>query len=210
MAISIDELFNEFNLEYKGPIKWNDKFNAKFNGVYIIALTDNPKSKKANPFEFEISENAFENWRREAKDLQIQGVKVDRIGQVTEHLKQFWNSKENILYVGESSSSTNPIEKRVKQFYNHNIGKKGPHTGGYWMKLLNCLENTCIYFAESKNPRETEFKILMKYVEKSVGKSFYEIDNFSKYFPFANIKVDVLKKHEIKNHTNKNKRHKKV
>jgi len=138
MAISIDELFKEFNLEYKGPIKWNEKFDAKFNGVYIIALTDNPKSQKPNTFEFKVCEKTFKYWISEAKELEIDGIKVNRIEQVTEHLKQFWNSNENILYVGESSSTTNPIEKRVKQFYTHKVGQKGPHTGGYWMKLLNC------------------------------------------------------------------------
>jgi len=41
--------------------------------------------------------------------------------------------------------------------------------------------------------------MLMKFVELSAAKSFYELENFSNYFPFANLKVDVFKKHSLKN-----------
>lgn len=37
----------------------------------------------------------------------------------------------------------------------------------------------------------------MKFVELQAGRSFYEIEEFSKCFPFANLKVNILKEHEI-------------
>jgi len=209
MAVSVDELFSELGINYEGPFKWQEKLNAKYNGVYIITLTDNPKSKKSNKIEFNICPEAFKFWLSQAKDLQIEGKKVQQISQVKNYLSQFWKINENILYIGESSSKTNPLQKRINQFYIHKVGQKGPHTGGYWLKLLSCLKDVSIYYAQVPNPRETEFKLLMKFVEKNGGKSFYELDNFSNYFPFANLKVDVLKDHDVKNYTNKNSRKKK-
>ncbi|WP_264564397.1 hypothetical protein [Flavobacterium sp. N3904] len=209
MPVLVDTLFKEFNLEYSKPYKWNEKLDADFNGVYIISTSNNPKLPNQSNIGFNICNRAFETWLIEAPDLEIEGQKVTDIVQVKEYLTKFWNVNENILYIGESTSKTNPIKKRVNQFYIHKVGQKGPHTGGYWIKLLACLEDLHIFFAKSSNPRETEFKMIMKYVELSSGKSFFDLENLSNYFPFANSKVDILKSNSIKNHINKNTRAKK-
>ncbi|MEP4534664.1 MAG: hypothetical protein ABJ004_16350 [Cyclobacteriaceae bacterium] len=206
MAVSVHELCEEFGLSYATPAKWGEKIKAKFNGIYIISLTDDPHSKIAQNISLQIDSETFERWRKEATELEIEGKKVRDIEEVTKYLKQFWKPDENILYIGESTSKTNPIEKRINQFYQHKVGQKGPHSGGYWLKLISCLSKTHIFFAQSNYPRETEFKLLMKFVEKHEGRSFYEIDNFSSCFPFANLKVDVLKEHSIKKPTNNNKK----
>lgn len=208
MALSINKLFTDFNLDYSNAIKWNEKFEAKVNGVYIIAKTNNPFTTIAENSNFGICPSASSRWIHEATELKINGNKVKRIKSINEHLIEFWNPKENILYIGQSSSKTNPIQKRVAQFYAHKLGQKGPHTGGYWLKLLDCLENTYVYFAESRNPRDTEFKMLMKYIECTTGKSFYDLENIGNHLPFANLTADFYKIHGIKNSTNKNKRKK--
>jgi hypothetical protein len=206
MAISINKLFSDFNLNYSKPIKWNVKFDAKFNGVYVIAKTNDPNTIVAENTNFGISKKSFDEWTKEATELTINGKVHNGIENIKEHLTEFWNSNENILYIGQSSSKTNPIQKRVGQFYSHKLGQKGPHTGGYWLKLLDCLENTYVYYAEAENPRDMEFKLLMKYIEYSTGKSFYDLKNIGKHLPFANLTADFYKEHGIKNATNKNKR----
>lgn len=210
MAVSIDKIFKEFRLDYKGAFIWNEKLDANFNGVYILALTDNPKTKSAHSYRFDICEDTFNYWITQATDLEIEGNKVTSKKEVRDYLEQFWNPNENILYIGESSSKTNPIQDRVKQFYTHKIGQKGPHTGGYWLKLLSCLKNVSVYYAKAASPKEIEFKMLIKFVELSTGKSFFELDDFTKYLPFANVKIEVSKRHELKKHTNNNKRKNRV
>ncbi len=210
MAVSIAKLFDEFGLNYNGAFKWNLPLDAKYNGIYVLALTSNPNDEQPHPYNFEICDDTFAYWLSQATELQIDGKKVTKKKQVEEYLRQFWNTDENILYIGESSSLTNPLQKRVKQFYTHKVGQKGPHTGGYWLKLLSCLKNVSVYYAQATNPREIEFKMLIKFVELSVGKSFYEIENFANHLPFANVKIDVSKKHFLTKHTNGNKRSKKA
>lgn len=209
MPVLVDTLFKEFGLEYSKPYKWNEKLDADFNGVYIISTSSNPILPNQSEIEFNICNKTFETWLLEAPDLEIEGQRVTDISQVKEYLAKFWNVNENILYIGESTSKTNPLKKRVNQFYVHKVGQKGPHTGGYWIKLLSCLEDLHIYFARSSNPRETEFKMIMKYVELSSGKSFFDLEDLTNYFPFANSKVDIVKRNSIKNHTNTNTRVKK-
>jgi len=176
----------------------------------VLSLTSNPNDDKPHPYSFDICDDTFNYWLSQATDLQIDGEKVTDKKQVEQYLMQFWNSNENIVYIGESSSPTNPLQKRVKQFYTHKVGQKGPHTGGYWLKLLSCLNNVSVYYAQATNPREVEFKMLMKFIELSTGKSFYKIKNFANHLPFANVKIDVSKQHFLTKHTNRNKRSKKV
>jgi hypothetical protein len=208
MAVTVHELFDQFKLEYSGPIKWEEKFHAKYNGVYIISLNGNPECDIPHDRSLKIDESTFRSWLAEAKNLQIDGVKVTNMKQVQNYLEQYWKKDENILYIGESTSITNPLEKRIGQFYQHKVGKKGPHSGGYWLKLISNLKDVNIYYAECSNPREIEFKLIMRFVELFNDKSFFEVENFSSYFPFANLKVDVLKEHKITKPTNDNKREK--
>ena len=206
MSVSVDALFKEFNLKYSKPHKWKEKLDAKINGVYVISTSNDPLRHNQNKIELNICQKTFNRWLKDAPDLEIENQKVIHVSQVKDYLMRFWDEDENILYIGESTSKTNPIQKRINQFYIHKVGKKGPHTGGYWIKLLSCLDNLYIYFAESQNPRETEFKMILKYVELKSGLNLFELDNITDYFLFANSKVDLLKINSIKNHVNRNKR----
>ena len=133
MAISIDKIFSNFKLNYSKPIKWNEKFEAKFNGVYVIALTNDPFNTNSKNLNLKICPNAFSEWTNEAIELKVDGKENINLEQITEHLSKFWNPNENILYIGQSTSKTNPLQKRIGQFYSHKLGQKGPHTGGYWL-----------------------------------------------------------------------------
>lgn len=203
MAISINQLFSSLNLKVQGRCNWGSKFPANFRGVYVIALTDNPDSIDNNNFDFEVSTSAFDEWRNNAPDIEVNDKKIKSKDEIESYLKSFWKPKENILYIGQSSSDKKSVYERVKQYYNHKLGNKGPHTGGYWLKLLTCLNNTSIYYVETGTPRDMEFKLLMKFIELSSGKSFYELESIGDYLPFANLTADFDKSHSIKNATKK-------
>ena len=204
MAVSVHELFAELDLAYEGPVKWSEAIDAKYNGVYVIALTADPFSTLGTEKELNLCIDTFNFWIEEAPFLEIEGSKVKAIEEVKRHLEGFWQPEEHILYIGQSSSKTNPLQKRIKQFYDHKVGQKGPHTGGYWLKLLESVKDCHVFYSRCEHPIESEFKLLMKFVEKSTGKSFYDLKNFPQYFPFANLKIDILKSHGIRHYTNKN------
>ncbi len=199
MAVSVNQLFKQVKLKGEGPIKWGDLIQAKGNGVYIISLSSDPNSIKSPKVKFEINKEVFTFWQRQAPDLKINDKLVSSIDQIRIYLKRHWKPNEHILYIGEATSKTNPIQKRVHQYYQHRVGQKGPHTGGYWLKLLLCLEQVYIYYAHCDNPRDTEFKMLIHFVEHSTGKSLYDIKDVAMYLPFANLKADIIKSHGISN-----------
>jgi hypothetical protein len=157
-------------------------------------------------YNFEICPNEFNAWKNIAVDLKIGNSTTADANIATEYFSKFWHKNENIFYIGQSSSKTTSLSKRVNDFYKHKVGNKGPHSGGYWLKLLNCFKETYIYYAKTENAEEIEFKMLMKFADLNAGKSFYEVDNFSHYFPFANLKANIYKTHEIENAKSKRKK----
>ncbi|MCB0471744.1 MAG: hypothetical protein KDC55_12250 [Ignavibacteriae bacterium] len=209
MAVSIHELFMSVNLPYNTPVKWNTPLDANYPGIYVISLTKDPYDKIASNYKFELNNETFLEWKKEANYLSLEEEKIEQLAPFQKYLSQFWNPDENILYIGQSSSSTHSISKRVLQYYKHKLGQKGPHNGGYWLKLLKFLESTFVFYSKAENPKETEFKMLLKYIELSTGKSIFEIPNLGAKLPFANLNAELDKVHSIKNPTNRNKREKK-
>lgn len=203
MPITVNDIFNKVGLVTPVAIKWNNPIPTEDNGVYVISLSEDASKNNGILKSFEINEEVFNKWKLLSPDLNVNGTVSKNIIEV--EINQFWKPNENILYIGESSSPTNGLSKRVNQFYQHEVGWKGPHTGGYWIKLISQLENLFVYYAKCKNPRDTEFKMLMYFIEQTTGKSFYELDELGKHLPFANLKVDFQKKHNINKAVSKSK-----
>jgi hypothetical protein len=202
--LTVAELFAKVGIKPSDPVKWGSPIPDKGNGVYVVSLS--PDASKNSGFvpTCEIKAEVFEKWKSFSPELNVKGALSKAV--IESELNQFWKPNEHILYIGESTSETNGLPKRVKQFYDHQVGWKGPHTGGYWLKLLSNLEDLYVYYAVCKNPRDTEFKMLMHFIEHSTGKSFYELDELGKHLPFANLKVDFHKKHSINKAVSKTKK----
>ncbi len=199
MAISVKQLFKKVNLESAGCKKWGKPIGADFSGVYIIASTNDIESEISNGFNFSLDNSVFDSWKKKCPELTINDEKIKNISHLTKHLNDFWHKEENIFYIGSSSSTTTNLSNRVNDFYTHKVGDKGPHYGGFWLKLLSNHSETYIHYAKSSNPIEHEFKMIMCFAEAISGKSFYSVDNLAKYFPFANLKVDLVKEHLLGN-----------
>jgi len=208
MPVTVKEIFSKVGLEAPPAIKWKNPIPTDDNGVYVVSLSNDASKNNGIHSACEISEEIFDNWKSLSPELNVNGAVSKKI--IEAELNQHWKPRENILYIGESTSETNGLGKRVKQFYDHSVGRKGPHTGGYWIKLLSQLENLFVYHAKCKNPRDTEFKMLMFFIEQTTGKSFYELEELGSHLPFANLKVDFQKKHCISGAVSKTKKIKQV
>ena len=195
MAISVNEIFHKVGLNPKGPVKWNGEIEEKSSGVYLIALTDDPSSNESIAVDFGIDEMVFKDWLDKKTGLKICENEVKKLQEIEKYLLSKWHPNQNILYIGETKTN---LRTRIKSFYNYKVGNSGPHSGGYWLKLLSCLENTFIYYAKSDLSRETEFKMLLHFIELLSDNNLYDISEPAKYLPFANLKVDVTKLNDIK------------
>lgn len=134
MPVTVKEIFNRVGLEAPAAIKWRSPIPTDDNGVYVVSLSSNAAKNNGTQNTCEINEEIFNNWKTLSPDLNVKGKVSKKI--IEAELNQYWKPKENILYIGESTSETNGLRNRVKQFYDHRVGRKGAHTGGYWIKLL--------------------------------------------------------------------------
>lgn len=204
MPVTVKAIFNKVGLEPSTPLKWRNSIPIKGNGVYVISSSSNSTINKGITSSCKVNEEVFKKWKSFSPELHVNNIST--IEAIEKEIKKFWKPKENILYIGESSSETNGLAKRVNQFYIHQVGWKGPHTGGYWIKLLSQLEELYVYYSVCDHPRDTEFKMLLYFMEQSADKSFYEIQELGKHLPFANMKADFQKKHSMSKAVSKTKK----
>ncbi len=202
--LKVSDLFGKVGLTPSVPLKWGMPIKEKGNGVYVVSLSSSASENYGTLSNFQIRDEVFAEWINRSPDLNVVGA-VSK-GLLEEELNKYWKPNQNILYIGESSSENNQLSGRLNQFYQHQVGWKGPHTGGYWIKLLAELNDLYVYYSICSNPRDTEFKMLMHFIEQTTGKNFYELGELGVHLPFANLKVDFQKKHLVANAVPKKKR----
>ena len=188
---TVKQLFDNFGLKIFEHLKWGEKPSYNYGAVYVVSTADNPNRNLNGPEVPEFDEEAFENWKKNNPKVAIDNISQPANNQFILQLLSHWKQKENILYIGKASN----LKKRIGDFYSHKIGKSSPHAGGQWIKALKDIDQLFIYCAKTDYPEVTEFKLLLKFAELLSGKPFEQIDNPGKYFPFANIKIDLYKEH---------------
>jgi hypothetical protein len=192
--IEVKDIFATAGIQEYTSIRWGViKKSAipKAFGVYIIEVPELQKTPSFN-------EDSINLWLENSNRVQIGERKAD-LGSIKGHLKAFWKDNETIIYIGQSSSSGKGLKKRLEDFYGHTPGNKGPHSGGYWVKLLNDIDKLKVHYSICENPHEVEFKMLIYFVLKSSGNTdTTKVNNIGSYLPFANLTADIDKKHGIK------------
>ena len=127
------------------------------------------KYKKSikEPINLLFSKEQIASWIKTAQNMKIGNDNpTEKI--ICKFLEKFWVkvSNEIILYVGKTEKQ---INKRVNQYYRTEIGERGPHSGGSWIKTLNFIDECLIFWATCDNPKLTEEKIL-KYFHNKFSK----------------------------------------
>ena len=194
MSVKIKQLFDSVGIKDYKTIKWEDIKSTdipdKF-GVYIIELNE-----VQNQPVFDKSK--INKWLSESGHVTINNIEAT-LKTVTTELKSHWIQDETILYIGQTSTSAKGLKKRLKDFHSHQPGNKGPHSGGYWIKLLCDLNNFKVHYAMCENAYDVEFKMLLKFVMLTANESdIMKIENLGQYLPFANLTADFDKRHNIK------------
>jgi len=198
MPLSVKNLLQSQNLQIKGLVKWGTPFEADYYGVYVVALSDDPDQNKKLLERPTFSESKIQTWINTATEMKIDG-ELPTIEKLKKRLTEFWFPDENIVYIGKAEKQK--VEDRVSQFYSHKVGKRSPHKGGFWIKLLSNLSELNIYYSEIKDaPKvETTEKSLQKYFMSNVSdESLKNIRDKNLTLPFGNLKFGgKIKKHGI-------------
>jgi hypothetical protein len=148
--LTVAEIFAKVGPSPCGPVIWGEDIGESGEGVYVVARVSNATGDcKACGLRFRsLPRNLALNRKYEQKR---------------------WLKNEPALYIGQT---TQPLCKRIRQFYDHKVGEKRPHAGGQVIKLLAC--DLWVYWCPTSDPVKVE-KAMISAFEKQ-----------ARQLPFAN------------------------
>ncbi|HEX3425081.1 MAG TPA: hypothetical protein VHT30_03050 [Acidimicrobiales bacterium] len=95
-----------------------------------------------------------------------------------------WLPDEVVLYIGQTSSR---LSTRVAEYYRTSLGARGPHSGGWPLKLLTNLENLYVYWASTDSFLPAESTMIHHFVSHVSQTSRQLLWDTAHPLPFANL-----------------------
>ena len=180
-------------------MRWATPLPLDDPGVYAFALTDDPDRANVNVGAAPIAFNAVQTLLARRSELTLDGGRPDAT-QLQERVSSFWLADEPVVYVGKASRS---LRGRVNQYYNTPLGARSPHAGGWFVKLLDNLEQLWIHFATTASAGEAELLMLKASAGGVSAQSRSTLADAERVMPFANLEwpPGVRKRHGIRRAT---------
>jgi archaellum component FlaF (FlaF/FlaG flagellin family) len=199
MPISVSHVTSAFNVEVIETVKWADSISENRNGIYIISTNPRLEFVQKEKSHINFNQSQVEIWQINAPNIMLNGTKVSS-EDLMNQLKRFWLPDETILYIGKAEKQS--LSKRIGQYYSHKVGEKGPHKGGYWLKLLNQLDELFVHVIPTSNSAQIEEAMLHFFMEHVSKESKSDLIDKKLCLPFANLQLraGVIKNHGLKNH----------
>lgn len=183
MPTTIAEAFTAAGLVRQGVVKWGTKPNVSAPGVYVVSLTASSNSLNGGLIQAPLADAEFRHWLDVRPELTLDG-KRPTPRQLMARIRRFWIPDEVILYIGLAGSS---LSERVGHYYNTPIGKRSPHRGGYFVKLLSNLDELWVHYAECPNFNTAESHMLQRFCAHVSHDSRRALHDPAHPFPFANL-----------------------
>lgn len=185
MPISAGELLKTVGLEYASYRALEDPIedeSADKSGIYIITFPPNKNAPyKMNDY---IHEPFVKEWVNRVMINEFSTNPIKNGGfdsnKIKNELSTYWLPKEEILYIGRAvkeGKKGSSIKKRVRNLFLHEIGNRGPHRGGQWLKTIKNWQQLYVYWAPTRDAIKLEKELINNFRDNS-AKSLP---------PFANI-----------------------
>ena len=198
MPITVKKLFQQVELPIHGKFQWQQKVQSDAKGIYVVSLSSDPDKIVTLPEPSFVDEKIHE-WMNNAPGMKLDG-QTPSIEVIKERLKQFWLPDETIVYIGQTTKNT--LGKRVNQYYKSKIGKGAPHSGGHWIKTLECLEQMTVYWSEldgNNCPEVCEQRLLDAFQSQVSNETRDRLYDKDRVMPFANLEYPkgIKKRHRF-------------
>jgi len=184
MTLTVAEAFAAIDIGQDEivTIRWGTKPSTSNSGVYIVSLTNSLDSCDGNLNEPALAEIEFRRWLDVCPSMTLDGIEPC-VGQLIDRISRFWIPDEALLYIGKATE----LSSRLSAYYRTSIGKRSPHSGGYFLKLLSDLEQLWVHYAECNDPESAEDTMLQRFCENVSQGSRRALHDPAHPFPFANL-----------------------
>jgi len=199
MPSTASRLFEAASLKPQGIVAWGRPIPVAEPGVYLVSLSDNPDSAEGTLDSAPLNNQAIAELLRERPELTVDGFQ-GAPGILAERVAEFWLPDESILYVGLAGTS---LAARVGAYYRTKLGRRSPHAGGWFTKLLDNLPDLHVHYATAGDPDQAEDRMLSAFVAGVSAETRSGLRDPGHPFPFANLEwpKGVRKNHGIRGAT---------
>jgi hypothetical protein len=166
-----------------GRVTWGKRIPETGPGVYVVALTADTDANVPVLDACPISGEAVKVLLETRPELSLDGERPAAHA-LSARVSGFWLPDEVILYIGLAGTS---ISKRVGQYYRTPLGARKPHAGGWFLKLLSCLDELTVHFAQCDDPDTAESLMLKAFCDGVSEESRMALVDPDHPFPFANL-----------------------
>lgn len=197
---TVSDLLNAGALVQHPAVRWGEPIPCRRPGIYIVSLSSycdrNTHLMESPP----IDRDAVVEWLERVPEFKLDGERHPSPDAVVARLGEFWLPDESVLYIGQTSDA---LRKRVGQFNRHILGARGPPKGGQWLKTLSVMNETFVHYAESRNPKRTEDRLIGEFVRRISASTRLLLRDNARPFPFGNLEYPkgTRKRHGISNPT---------
>jgi len=199
MPSSIALLIDAAGLVYGGSVSWQEAVPVQAPGVYLISLSDDPGSLAGTLPSAPIDPTAVSELLHVRPELTVDAARPNE-EELTHRVSEFWLPDENVLYIGLAGTS---LAGRVGAYYSTRLGRRSPHAGGWFLKLLDNLSKLHVHYATADDPDQSEDLMLRAFVAGVSSAAKRSFRDPGHPFPYANLEWPkrVRKAHGIRGAT---------
>lgn len=183
MPSSVGDLMAAGGLAYGGAVAWGTTVPSVAPGVYVVSLSPDPSTLADVLPTAPMSRAAVSNLLSVRPELRVDGRRPD-VQALARRVGQFWIPDESVLYIGLAGSS---LAGRVGAYYSTKLGRRSPHAGGWFIKLIDHLDRLWVHYAASDYPGQSEHRMLEAFVERVSAAPRASLRDPDHPFPFANL-----------------------
>ena len=183
MPSTVRGLLGPLGLSPAPAVRWGSTLRETGPGVYLVCLTKDADSLDDCRPTCPISMAVVEAWFQACPGLRVDGERAS-LEALGPRVASFWLGDEVVLYIGHAGTS---LRVRVGQYYRTELGARGPHSGGHFLKTLTCIDNLYVHPVLTDDPVVVERALLMAFSCGVSASSRLALHDGANRLPFANL-----------------------
>lgn len=198
MSLTIRELFAAADLSPSGVVQWGELALPNVPGVYCVSWSADANVTRVNRDIYIPSASAYTELLSVCPSTSVDGV-IATPNTLSDRMGRFWIPNEPVLYIGMAGTS---IRTRVGQYYSTKLGARAPHTGGWWLKTLESLDQLYVHFALCDDVSTREQSMLAAFAASVEPERRRRLFDTERVAPFANVDAakGLAKRHGLSNY----------
>lgn len=184
MPSTVASVFAAAELVTQEVVRWGRRIPSDRPGVYAVALTEGSQDSRPTLPTAPIDSAAVDLLLDRRPELRLDGGRPTP-EVLAERVASFWLPDQVIVYLGLAGTS---LAGRLAQYYKTPLGARGPHAGGWFLKLLRNLSELHVHWSECEDPDEADTRMVASFAARVSDKAAESLHDSINRLPFANLR----------------------